>query len=85
VLGRATDSSTRVGWTAGAGVQYAAWGNWAIGAEYLHYDLGNINLTAVDTRFAAPSPTLFGKAEISGDIVRGTLTYRFGGPVVARY
>jgi len=81
----AADSSTETGWTVGGGVQYALWSNWTIGAEYLHYDLGSIDLVAVDRRFAAPQPTLFGRVDVKGDIVRGTLTYRFGGPVVARY
>jgi len=80
----AADSSTEAGWTVGAGLQYALWSNWTIGAEYLHYDLGSIDLVAPDTRFAAP-PTLFGRVDVRGDIVRGVLTYRFGGPVVARY
>ena len=33
-------SSTRVGWTIGAGVEYALTNNWTIGAEYLYADLG---------------------------------------------
>jgi outer membrane immunogenic protein len=80
-----SDAATKTGWTVGGGLQYALWTNWSVGVEYLYYDLGRVNLVAIDTRFAAPQPTLFGSADIKGNIVRGTLTYRFGGGSVARY
>jgi len=34
-LGCASDSATRLGWTVGAGVEYALVGNWTLKAEYL--------------------------------------------------
>ena len=40
-------SSTRTGWTAGGGVEYAFTNNWIIGAEYLYYDLGSRHLNIV--------------------------------------
>ena len=39
-------SSTRVGWTVGAGVEYAITNNVTIGAEYLYVNLGNTHITA---------------------------------------
>ena len=34
-------SASRVGWTAGAGVEYAFTYNWILGAEWLYYNLGS--------------------------------------------
>ena len=39
-------SSTRVGWTIGAGVEYAVTNNVTIGAEYLYADLGSTRINA---------------------------------------
>jgi outer membrane immunogenic protein len=38
-------TSTRTGWSAGAGVEYALTRNWRVGAEYLHVDLGTLSVT----------------------------------------
>jgi outer membrane immunogenic protein len=35
------ESKTKIGWTAGAGVEYAMWTNWSVKAEYLYVDLGS--------------------------------------------
>lgn len=34
------ESKTKVGWTAGAGVEYALFGSWSVKGEYLYVDLG---------------------------------------------
>ena len=34
---------TNVGWTAGAGVEFAVNNQWSLKAEYLYVDLGNFN------------------------------------------
>jgi outer membrane immunogenic protein len=39
-------TTTRVGWTAGGGVEYAVADRWTVKAEYLYYDLGTINSNA---------------------------------------
>ncbi len=36
-------SSTRVGWTAGAGAEYMLFGQWSLKAEYLYFDLSGGN------------------------------------------
>jgi outer membrane immunogenic protein len=41
VLGSAT--KTRIGWTAGAGLEYAVWGNLSVKGEYLYVDLGSFD------------------------------------------
>ncbi|MDO8877920.1 MAG: porin family protein [Pseudolabrys sp.] len=38
--GGASDTKTKVGWTVGAGLEYALLGAWSVKAEYLYVDLG---------------------------------------------
>jgi outer membrane immunogenic protein len=35
-------SSTKTGWTAGAGIETQLWRNWTVKAEYLYLDLGSV-------------------------------------------
>ena len=37
------ESKVKIGWTAGAGVEYAMWSNWSVKAEYLYVDLGTFD------------------------------------------
>jgi outer membrane immunogenic protein len=80
-------SSTKVGWTAGAGIEGVISGNWTAKLEYLYIDLGNVSGTFV-TPLLAPSGAFVAtsyRSHITDNIVRVGLNYRFGGPVVARY
>lgn len=81
-------SGTRVGWTAGGGLEYALGGNWSVRGEYLYmrfnrktvHDLGDGSggvPPATD-----PSPYHFHNHLHTA---RFGLTYKFGGPVMARY
>ena len=54
-LGTGSSSTTRVGWAAGAGVEWALSNAWSVKAEYLHVDLG---ATTSHVTFAT-SPTDF--------------------------
>ena len=45
---RDSDKETRVGWTAGAGVENAFWQNWSAKLEYLYVDLGTHSIDTVD-------------------------------------
>jgi outer membrane immunogenic protein len=79
-------NNLRVGYAAGAGVEYAFTPNWSVKVEYLFTDLGRNNRT-----FLAPgvfSGFVFNNRE-QNHIVRAGLNYRFGwaGPasVLARY
>jgi outer membrane immunogenic protein len=72
--GGRSNSSTEVGWSAGAGTEYALSQNWLVRVEYLHYDLGaaSFNLPVQATNFTAAVGT-----HEKGDIVRGGISYRF--------
>jgi len=82
-----TSAETRVGWSAGAGVS-KAFGNWNVGLEYLHIDLGRSSVTAVD-QLALPAfvgTNLTESQRYAIDTVRFTVNYKFGNtPVVAKY
>jgi outer membrane immunogenic protein len=58
------DSDTRVGWTLGAGLEYALWSNWSVKVEYLYADLGTYDIGGGDVDFTT-------------NIVRAGLNYRF--------
>jgi len=45
-----SSNKTNVGWTAGAGLEYAFLGNWSAKAEYLYADLGNGSLRRLSLR-----------------------------------
>ena len=62
------------GWTVGGGIEYAS-GPWQFRAEYLHYDLGNLTFTVRDPLL--PFNVIGASTRFSGDIVRGSITYRF--------
>ena len=81
------NTSTRVGWTVGAGIEGALGGNWTAKLEYLYIDLGTVSAS-----FLTPITTTGGgllgirySSHITDNILRVGLNYRFGGPVVAKY
>jgi opacity protein-like surface antigen len=69
--------ASTLGWTAGAGVEVALWGNWSAKLEYLHIQVEDL---ISNTRI--PNPLGIGDAsEDAGyhnNIVRVGLNYRFG-------
>lgn len=76
-------SEVRVGWSAGAGISKMFAGNWNVGVEYLHIDLGRSSVTGIDGGF--PTTTITQGQRFVEDMVRLTVNYKFGGQVVARY
>jgi outer membrane immunogenic protein len=74
----ASVSDTRVGWTVGAGVEWALGPNWSVGAEYLFVDLGTTDITLLPNGpiFTNTSVTSF---DDTSHIVRAKLNYRFSG------
>jgi outer membrane immunogenic protein len=81
------NSSTRVGWTVGAGIEGAIGGNWTAKLEYLYIDLGNISGSFV-TPVVAPSGnfvTASYNSHVTDNVLRVGVNYRWGGPVVAKY
>jgi outer membrane immunogenic protein len=81
------NTSTRVGWTVGAGIEGVISGNWTAKIEYLYMDLGNISGSFI-TPVIAPSGgfvTASYNSHITDNILRVGINYRWGGPVVAKY
>ncbi|MFT4121224.1 outer membrane protein [Bradyrhizobium sp.] len=78
---------TRVGWTAGVGGEYAVGNGWSLKAEYLYVDLGRVSMTSNNlfTGIARPTQTFTHSFDLTSNIVRVGLNYKFGGPVAARY
>lgn len=85
-----SDDTTRTGWAAGVGAEYAINDNWSIGLEWLHVDLGTDTLNT-PTPAVVISTVTFNPSSASfhdrSDIVRARLDYRFnwGGPIATRY
>jgi outer membrane immunogenic protein len=77
-------SSTRVGWTVGAGFEYAFNRNWSVKGEYLYLDFGNLNGVGVLTPPSAGF-TYTNSTHLTANIARVGVNYHFNGPVVAKY
>lgn len=78
-------SSSNTGYVVGAGAEWMAAANWIVRAEYLHYSLGKGPNVSV---FPAGFPTFgnnFSWDRTNINTVRVGLSYKFGGPVVAKY
>jgi outer membrane immunogenic protein len=65
-----TANKAKIGWTAGAGIEYAMWTNWSIKAEYLYVDLGSFDCGIACG--VAPDNVSF-----KANVVRAGLNYRF--------
>jgi outer membrane immunogenic protein len=82
-------SDTRVGWTAGGGVEWLFLPQWSAKAEYLYYDLGRASASNTLTFPNAVASTTV-SSEFKGHIVRAGVNYHFNlftppAPVVAKY
>jgi outer membrane immunogenic protein len=77
-------SSTRVGYTIGAGIEGAIGGNWTAKLEYLYIDLGTVSLRGI-TPILTTTPGTFLATNISSrvtdNILRVGVNYHFNGPV----
>jgi outer membrane immunogenic protein len=67
-------STTRVGWTVGAGAEYALSRKWSVKAEYLHVDLGSVATSATVTP-AFAGLTLTGTTRLMTEIARAGFNY----------
>ena len=66
-----TDASkTKIGWTAGLGLEYALRSNWSVKLEYLYADLGSF-----DCGLTCGAPT--DNVTFKTNIVRAGVNYRF--------
>ena len=73
-------SSSRVGWTLGAGVEYAITNNITIKGEYLYYSLGSSHFVTVGNAAALTDfPGVFATAKYTyeGNIFRAGVNYKF--------
>lgn len=80
-----TSSPTMVGYTVGAGIEYAATNNWIVRAEYLYVNLGNHSVTSINATPGFTADVITFNHNYSTNIGRVGISYKFGGPVVARY
>jgi outer membrane immunogenic protein len=82
--GSFNESTMKVGWTVGAGIEAQLMGNWTAKAEYLYVDLGTVTNTFNDAFFAGfGTPGVAATRTITGDvsehIFRLGLNYKFAG------
>lgn len=75
-----TVSTTRTGWTVGAGWEYGFTPNWSARVEYRYTDFGSFrnNSTVAFPAFSYEHDPVF-------HTVRAGVSYRFGGPAVSAY
>jgi OOP family OmpA-OmpF porin len=81
----ASISSTLVGWTAGAGLEYALNPSWSLGAEYRYADYGSTTgslgrLTTVALGTAGVTEPVSGKVGLQEHTLMAKLNYHFGAP-----
>ncbi len=85
-VGATSYSSTKTGWTLGAGVEYAFNANWIARVEYRYTSFGNFNDSVAANGSIFASQTL--KHSVTENAVRVGIAYKFGAPasaVVAKY
>jgi outer membrane immunogenic protein len=70
-----TVSSTRSGWSVGAGIEYAMTNNWTIKGEYLYVNLGSVSFATANNLF--PTFTSANNATLKENVVRLGLNYKF--------
>ncbi len=73
--GGLTDTTTKVGWTAGGGAEFALTPNITAKIEYLFVDLQNGSCTTAC--LVAPGPVTSADVTFKENIVRGGLNYKF--------
>jgi outer membrane immunogenic protein len=69
-VGGASVTKTNIGWTAGAGLEYAFLGAWSAKVEYLYADLGKATCPAGTCTFDTD-------VKFKANLVRVGLNYRF--------
>jgi outer membrane immunogenic protein len=82
------NSTTKAGWTVGAGLEGQIVGNWTARIEYLYMDLGTVTSGTFVTPVMAPSGgfvTTNLSSRVTDNIVRIGVNYKFDQGVGARY
>jgi outer membrane immunogenic protein len=91
ICNTASSSTTRTGWVAGAGGEWAFSRDWSVKVEYLYADLGNTSYTSIATTAAGTilnaGSTIYHNHDFTEQTVRVGLNYHFNWaqPVVAKY
>lgn len=78
-VANATDKDTRVGWVAGAGVEWAFAPNWSLKGEYQYIDLGRRTITVPEVTLAGAATLFAISAQARTDFHTGRIgiNYRF--------
>jgi outer membrane immunogenic protein len=81
------EKTWHVGWTVGAGIEYAMARNWVVGIEYNYLDLGRQLHGGMAISNGVPLTLVDYDLDLTVSTVLARLSYRFGAPapVVARY
>ena len=69
-----SQSSTNVGWTGGAGIEWAFAQNWSVRAEYLYVRFDNISLSGA---FPAIATTISETGTLNDNIVRAGINFKY--------
>jgi outer membrane immunogenic protein len=72
--GNLSETHTRTGWTVGAGVETALWGNWTAKLEYLYEKFSS---QGYFNPSPAPGVNIRSDVPLNDNIVRAGLNYRF--------
>ncbi len=87
-----SNSTTRVGWTVGGGLEYAVTNNWSIRAEYRYAQFGHSTVYASNSYGVLPvlgAVGAYGNRTINENRVQVGFSYKFDtaapAPVVAKY
>ena len=75
--GTATASRSLVGWTAGAGWEYAFADHWTVKAEYLFASFPTTSATGLITGPGGTSNTLHGSTDLVIQLVRAGVNFKF--------
>jgi outer membrane immunogenic protein len=78
-------STTRAGWTVGAGIEYGITPNWTIKGEYLYADFGTVSTSNGVLTPPFAGSVIGNSAHLTTNIARIGVNYKSGGPVVAKY
>ena len=85
VIAAINTSTTRAGWTAGGGFEYAFTYNLSAKVEYLYADFGTVEALIPSCVGCAAGSDITVRHGFTENIVRLGLNYRFGAPLTARY
>jgi outer membrane immunogenic protein len=81
----ATNSATRTGWTVGGGIDVKVAANWFVRGEYRYSNFGTWT-DALNLSLGAATPNVVNyQLKLNTQIATFGITYKFDGPVVAKY